>query len=65
MLICKITNKLIQLYFLQEPKADEEIKEFLKQYSATFDVFSKIDVNGSNAIPLFKVREKKLPKKCL
>ena len=38
----------------QEPGADEEIKEFCStNYQTTFPVFSKIDVKGSEADPLF------------
>uniref|UniRef100_A0A913XGN7 Glutathione peroxidase n=1 Tax=Exaiptasia diaphana TaxID=2652724 RepID=A0A913XGN7_EXADI len=37
----------------QEPGSNEEIKEFAKGYGAEFDLFSKIDVNGSNADPLW------------
>lgn len=39
----------------QEPGSDEEIKEFCDlNYSVTFPMFSKIDVNGDNAHPLYK-----------
>lgn len=31
-----------------------EIKEFVKQFDVQFDMFSKIDVNGDGAHPLFK-----------
>lgn len=37
----------------QEPGSEEEIKEFVKAYDVEFDMFSKIDVNGSNAHPLY------------
>ncbi|KAJ7328110.1 Phospholipid hydroperoxide glutathione peroxidase, mitochondrial [Desmophyllum pertusum] len=37
----------------QEPGTNEEIKEFVKGYDVQFDMFSKIDVNGSNADPLY------------
>nr|UCK81636.1 probable phospholipid hydroperoxide glutathione peroxidase [Arenicola marina] len=38
----------------QEPGTNEEIKEFARgKYGAQFDLFAKIDVNGSNALPLF------------
>ena len=39
----------------QEPGTDEEIIEFVKKYGVTFDMFHKINVNGANAIPLYKV----------
>jgi glutathione peroxidase len=38
----------------QEPGTDEEIQEFCKTtYDVTFPVFSKIDVNGDDADPLY------------
>lgn len=39
----------------QEPGTDAEIQEFCKvNYGVTFPVFSKIDVNGKTAHPLYK-----------
>jgi len=38
----------------QEPGSNAQIKEFAKSYNAEFDLFSKIDVNGDNAHPLWK-----------
>ena len=39
----------------QEPGSDEEIAGFCKKnYGVSFDMFSKIDVNGDEAAPLFK-----------
>ncbi|MBN3309731.1 GPX4 peroxidase, partial [Amia calva] len=38
----------------QEPGTEAQIKEFAKSYNAEFDLFSKIDVNGENAHPLWK-----------
>ena len=39
----------------QEPGDEEEIAEFCQaNYGVTFQMFSKIDVNGDNAHPLFK-----------
>ena len=38
----------------QEPGTNEQIKEFCSlNYGNTFPIFSKIDVNGENAHPLF------------
>lgn len=37
----------------QEPGCETDIKEFLKKTNVEFDVYGKINVNGSNAIPLF------------
>ena len=39
----------------QEPGSDNEIQEFCSlNYKTTFPVFSKIEVNGENAHPLYK-----------
>ncbi|KAI2650413.1 glutathione peroxidase 4a [Labeo rohita] len=38
----------------QEPGTNPQIKEFAKSYNAEFDMFSKIDVNGDSAHPLWK-----------
>nr|XP_023699416.1 phospholipid hydroperoxide glutathione peroxidase, mitochondrial-like isoform X2 [Paramormyrops kingsleyae] len=38
----------------QEPGTEQQIKEFAKSYKAEFDLFSKIDVNGDEAHPLWK-----------
>lgn len=38
----------------QEPGSDEEIKNFCTvNYSVTFPLFKKIDVNGENTAPLY------------
>lgn len=42
----------------QEPGNEQQIKEFIKQYNVQFDMFSKIDVNGSNAHPLYAFLKK-------
>lgn len=40
----------------QDPGADEEIKSFCSlNYGVTFPMFSKIEVNGENAHPLYKM----------
>ena len=42
-------------FFQQEPGTDDEIKEFCQlNYGVTFDMFSKIDVNGDSTSPLYK-----------
>ncbi|KAJ3594553.1 hypothetical protein NHX12_003860 [Muraenolepis orangiensis] len=46
--VCIITN-----FAGQEPGTDAQIKEFAKGFNAKFDLFSKIDVNGDNAHPLW------------
>jgi glutathione peroxidase len=39
----------------QEPGSDDEIKTFCEsRYSVTFPLFSKIDVNGNGAHPLYR-----------
>ncbi len=39
----------------QDPGTDEEINSFCSlNYGVTFPMFSKVDVNGENAHPLFK-----------
>ncbi|VDL91518.1 unnamed protein product [Schistocephalus solidus] len=46
----------------QEPGTNAEIKEnALNKYHTTFEFFSKCDVNGSNALPLFKYLQNALP----
>jgi glutathione peroxidase len=40
----------------QDPGTDEEIQSFCSlNYGVTFPMFSKVDVNGENAHPLFKM----------
>lgn len=40
----------------QEPGTDADIQQFAReQYSATFPIFGKIDVNGANAAPIFSM----------
>ncbi len=46
----------------QEPGKDQEIKEFCtKNYGVDFQMFSKIDVNGDDAAPLYKFLKMKAP----
>ena len=42
------------LFNIQEPGTNAEIKAFAAKYNVKFDMFSKIDVNGDDAIPLYK-----------
>ena len=51
----KIRCYIVKFKQFQEPNSEEDIIEFVKQYGVTFDMFEKIDVNGNNTIPLFKV----------
>src|SRR6202167_3129765 len=46
----------------QEPGTDEEIQDFCKTtYDVTFPVFSKIDVNGPDADPLYEYLRTEAP----
>jgi glutathione peroxidase len=46
----------------QEPGSAEEISKFCTlNYGVTFPMFSKIEVNGQNADPLYKYLKKALP----
>ncbi|PHS58832.1 MAG: glutathione peroxidase [Sulfurimonas sp.] len=43
----------------QEPGSEKKIKYFCEAtYNVSFDLFSKIDVNGKNATPLYKYLKK-------
>lgn len=42
----------------QEPGTEAEIKKFADGYNVKFDMFSKIDVNGDDAHPLWKYLKK-------
>mgnify|MGYP000001272770 FL=1 len=46
----------------QEPGTNEEVKSFCNlNYSVSFKMFDKIDVNGSDASPLFKFLKHESP----
>ncbi len=46
----------------QEPGEDEEIAQFCQTaFNSSFKLFSKVDVNGPNAHPLFSYLKKELP----
>lgn len=46
----------------QEPGTDQSIKEFCETiYHITFPLYSKVEVKGENAEPLFKYLTQKLP----
>lgn len=38
----------------QEPGSEADIKQFAAGYGVEFDMFSKINVNGSSAHPLYR-----------
>lgn len=44
----------------QEPDAEPIIKRFVENYGVKFDMFSKINVNGAKAIPLYKYLKSQL-----
>lgn len=44
----------------QEPDSEEVIKKFAAGYNVKFDMFSKINVNGENALPLYKYLKSQL-----
>jgi glutathione peroxidase len=47
-------------FLSQEPGTEEEIKNFCSSnFGVTFDMFSKIDVNGKNTHPLYKYLKQK------
>jgi glutathione peroxidase len=47
---------------LQEPGTDAEIGQFCSlNYGVTFSVFSKIQVNGADALPLYQFLKKQAP----
>lgn len=43
----------------QEPGTEQEIKEFAAKYNVKFDMFSKINVNGGSAHPLWAFLKEK------
>ena len=46
----------------QEPGTDSEIKSFCEmRFHTTFPLFSKVEVNGSHAHPLFEYLKEELP----
>lgn len=50
----------------QAPGTDDEIHTFCtSKYNTTFDRFKKVEVNGENAIPLYKYLENNSPKEIL
>lgn len=49
-------------FLSQDPGSDEEISQFCElNYGVTFPMYSKIDVNGANAHPLFKYLAEQAP----
>eukprot|EP01134_Creolimax_fragrantissima_P002001 CFRG2001T1 len=45
----------------QEPGSDADIKKFAQGFGVEFPMFSKIDVNGSDAHPMWDFMKGKLP----
>ena len=57
-IIC-CSAELTVFFKFQEPAGEDEVAQFCsRNYGVTFDMFSKIDVNGSNADPLFNYLKK-------
>ena len=53
--------KSFSCYFnSKEPDPEPVIKQFAEGYGVQFDMFSKINVNGSNALPVFKYLKSQL-----
>ena len=48
-------------FFGQEPGTNPEIAEFAKRYGVEFPMFAKIDVNGSQAHPVFRYLKAAFP----
>ena len=47
----------------QEPGSDAEILEFAQsRYNANFPMFSKVEVNGANAVPLYQWLKQQQPR---
>jgi glutathione peroxidase-family protein len=53
----RIRNTAINVIFFfsvcQEPGTNAEIKKFAQSFKVQFDMFEKVDVNGSNAHPVW------------
>ena len=47
---------------MQEPGTAEEIKQFAASFGAEFDIFEKIEVNGSHAHPLYRFLKSRVQK---
>lgn len=49
-------------FLRQEPDSDENIQQFCQiKYKVSFPIFAKINVNGSNAHPLYKYLKEQQP----
>ncbi|XP_003378053.1 glutathione peroxidase [Trichinella spiralis] len=52
--LCIFIFSLLIINYLKEPKSESEIKKFVtERYGVTFDMYSKINVNGKDAHPLW------------
>lgn len=58
----RYSRSSVLLFLKQEPGTDAEIKAFAKGFNVKFDMFSKVDVNGDNAHPLWQYLKAKTPK---
>ena len=61
---CSIISQIVFLpcnqFENEEPGSNAEVKAFAIEHGAKYDLFSKVDVNGSDASPLFKFLKTKL-----
>lgn len=46
-------------FLVQEPGTEADIKKFVEKYNVRFDMFSKVNVNGDKAHPLWKYLKQK------
>ena len=53
----------MKFYFKKkkETRPESEIIEFVKKFNVKFDMFSRVNVNGDDALPLFKYLKAKIP----
>ena len=62
LLICVLVSMPCSRHLLlQEPGTEADIKKYAAGFGVKFDMFSKTDVNGGMAHPLYKYLKKQLP----
>ena len=49
-----ISHCILPVWHSKEPGSEADIKVFAARYGVQFDMYSKVDVNGSNTHPLYK-----------
>lgn len=57
-----ILSSLSDTLCVQEPGTPEEIKAYAASYGVEFDIFEKIDVNGTRAHPLYRFLKSRVQK---